>query len=114
MATASYAILGQASPAGSNSTLYAVPASTQAVLSTLAVCNTTASAATATIYVCKASGTTPASPATTNALIYQMSIAANTTQTFTIGVSLAPYDTTYVASGTSGSLTFHAFGSQIA
>ena len=113
MATASYLILGQATPAGSNATLYATPAATQTVMSTIAICNTTSSSATATVYVCKATGSSPAAASTTNALVYQMPITANTTQTLTIGLTLGAYDTVYVASGTSSSLTFHAFGSQL-
>jgi preprotein translocase subunit SecF len=47
-------------------------------------------------------------------LVYQMPITANSTQTLTIGITLGAYDTIYVATGTASSLTFHAFGSQIA
>jgi hypothetical protein len=43
-----------------------------------------------------------------------MPITANSTQTLTIGITLGAYDTVVVATGTASSLTFHAFGSQIA
>ena len=111
MAT-TYSILGQAAPTGSNSDLYTGVSGTQVIISTIAVCNTTASAATATIYVRKATAGTPASASTANALVYQASIPANSTQTYTLGISLAAFDTVTVASGTSGALTFHAFGVQ--
>jgi hypothetical protein len=114
MATTTYSILGQATPSGSNATLYASPAATQTIMSTIAICNTTSTASTATVYVCKATGNTPASASTANALIYQMPISANSTQTLTIGLTLTSYDTVYVSTGTANSLTFHAFGSQIA
>jgi hypothetical protein len=114
MATASYSILGQAIPTGSNVTLYATPAATQTIISTIAICNTTSSSATATVYVCKANGSSPAAASTSNALLYQMPITANSTQTLTIGVTLSAYDAILVISGTSSALTFHAFGSQVA
>ena len=107
MAT-SYLVLGQAVPTSGNSDLYTASAAT--VVSTIAICNTTTSAATATVYVRKAA----ASAATSNALVYQYTIPALTTQTFTLGITLASTDVISVASGTSGALTYHAFGSTIA
>ena len=100
--------MGQAVPAGSNSNLYTASAAT--VVSTIAACNTTASAATATIYVRVAA----ASAATSNALVYLQTIPAYSTSTFTLGITLASTDVITVASGTSGAITFHAFGSTIA
>jgi hypothetical protein len=107
MAT-SYLVLGQSVPTSGNSDLYTAAAAT--VVSTVAVCNTTATAATATIYIRKAG----ASATTSNALVYQQTIPANYTSTFTLGITLASTDVITVATGTSGSLTFHAFGSTIA
>ena len=106
MAT-NYLILGQAVPTSGNSDLYTASATT--VVSTVAACNTTTSAATATIYVRKAA----AAAATSNALVYQYTIPALTTQTFTIGITMASTDVLTVASGTSGAITYHAFGSTI-
>jgi hypothetical protein len=103
-------ILGQGVPAGSNVDLYTVPSATSTVVSTIAVANTTASSATATIYVRKAA----ASAATSNALIYAAPVTANNTTFFTLGITLAATDVVTVASGTSGALTFHAFGSELA
>ena len=109
MAT-TYSILGQATPAGSNSDLYTVPSATQAVVSTVAACNTTASAVTATVYVRKAGATA----ATSNALIYLQTVPAYSTSTWTLGITLGATDVVTVASGTSGAVTFQAFGSTIA
>lgn len=112
MAT-NYSILGQAVPTSGNSDVYASPAATQTVISTIAVCNTTTSPATATIYIRKASGGTPATASTSNAFAYQQTIAALSTQTFSIGATVGAYDTITVASGTSSALTFHVFGCQV-
>jgi hypothetical protein len=114
MATASYSILGQQQPVGSNLDLFICPASTQAVLSTIVVSNTTATSATATVYVRKASGSSAAAAGTNNAIMYAAPISANSLQTLTIGITLSAYDTITVASGTSGAITFHAFGTVVA
>jgi hypothetical protein len=111
MAT-TYSVLGQVVPTSGNSDLYAVPSATQAVVSTIAACNTTASAATATIYIRKFSATLPAA-STGNAIVYLQTIPAYSTQTFTLGITLAASDTVTVASGTSSAITYQAFGSQI-
>ena len=114
MATSSYLILGQTAPATTSATLlYTVPASTSAVVSSLVLCNTTTSAATATVY-CNKAGTTNTAA---TAIIYQYTIPALTTQTFTLGLTLTnsgTADTLYVQSGTASAITYSAFGSQIA
>lgn len=106
MAT-TYQVLGQAVPTSGTSDLYTAAAAT--VVSTIAACNTTTSAVTATVYVRIAA----AAAATTNALVYQQTIPALSTSTWTLGVTLASTDKISVATGTSGALTFHAFGSTI-
>ena len=114
MAT-SYLILGQSAPANtSNADLYASPTSTQSVVSTIAITNTTTSSALATVYVRKASGGVPASATASNALVYNQTIPAYTTQTYTLGVTMAASDVITVASSVTSALTFQAFGSQIA
>lgn len=110
-----YKILGQGVPTTTTSTtLYSVPnTSTNAVISTISVCNTTATAANAYLYVVKGGG----SAGTSNAIVYASSIAGNSTVTFTLGITLANtsnvVDFIVCGSGTSGSLTFQAFGSEI-
>ena len=106
-----YKILGQAAPANtSNADLYTVPASTESIISSLAVANVTATDATYRIYV-RAGG---AAAADSNALVKDGTATANTTTTIGIGISLAATDVVTVQSGTANSLTFHAFGTEVA
>jgi hypothetical protein len=112
MATA-YKILGQQAPSAiypsTTADLYTVPASTSAVISTISVTNTTATAATAYVWVRQAA----AAIATGNAILYATSIPANSVTAVTIGVTLATTDKLTVGSGTANALTFQAFGSEI-
>ena len=106
-----YKILGQAAPADtSNADLYTVPASTESIISSLAVANVTATDATYRIYV-RAAG---AAAADSNALVKDGTATANTTTTIGIGISLAATDVVTVQSGTADALTFHAFGTEVA
>jgi len=105
-----YKVLGQSAPANtSNANLYTVPASTSAIVSTLVIANTTATAALAEVYV-RIGG---AAAATSNAILYDASIPANSTATFTLGMTLATTDIITVQTGTANALTFTAFGSEI-
>lgn len=105
-----YKILGQSGPANtSNANLYTVPASTSAIISTLAIANTTATAATARVFA-RIAG---AAAATTNAILYDVSIPANSTAAFTLGMTLDTTDIITVQTGTANALTFTAFGSEI-
>jgi len=109
MATA-YKILGQSAPANtSNADLYTVPASTSAIVSTIAITNTTASVANATVYIRKAG----AAASTSNALVYSQAIPANATVTYTNGITLATTDVITINTATSSALTFQAFGSEL-
>jgi len=110
MAT-TYKVLGQSAPTDtSNAVLYTVPSSTSAVVSTLAIANVTGTAATCRIFV-RIAG---AAAATTNAILYDASIPANSTTSLTLGITLATTDVISVRTGTANSLTFSAFGSEIA
>lgn len=105
-----YKVLGQSAPADTNNAnLYTVPSATSTVVSTIAVTNTTGTAATCRIFVRIAA----ASAATSNALLYDATIPANSTTSLTLGVTLAATDVITVRSGTSNALTFHAYGSEI-
>jgi hypothetical protein len=105
-----YKVLGQAAPANtSNANLYTVPASTSAIVSTLVIANTTATAALAEVYV-RIAG---AAAATSNAILYDASIPANSTATFTLGMTLATTDIITIQTATANALTFTAFGSEI-
>lgn len=112
MAT-TYAILGQSAPADTNNAdLFSVTTAHNYVVSTIAVCNTTSSAATCRVFARKAG----ASAAASNALVYDAPIPANTTVSFTLGVTLngTVGDILTVRSGTANALTFTAFGSDVA
>lgn len=109
MAT-SYKVLGQSNPSATTATtLYTVPASTSTVVSTIVVSNQAASSATYRISV------RPAGAAQTNAmyLAYDVTVGANDSTALTLGITLATTDviTVYASSAT---LSFNAFGSEIA
>lgn len=102
-------ILEQESPAAtSNTTLYTTPSKTQTVVSTLAICNTNATAQTVRVFVVP-SGSTAAQ---TNAILYDYSLAGNSTYGLTLGITLGAGDFIVVyASATN--VVFHLFGIEI-
>jgi len=111
MATTTYKILGQSAPnSTSNADLYTVPASTQSIISTLIVANTTGTDATCRIFVRNNAATAAAS----NAILYDVTIAKNSIATFTLGITLDASDVITVQTGTADALTFHAFGTELA
>jgi hypothetical protein len=105
-----YKVLGQTNPAATTeSTIYTVPSSTQAVVSSIAVCNQTASSATFRIAV------RPAADETTSAkhyLVYGTTVGAADTVVLTIGVTLAAGDK-ILGYGSTGNLSYSAYGSEI-
>lgn len=110
MAT-TYKILGQSAPADTNNAdLYTVGAGKSAVISTLTIANVTGSAATARVFARVAGATAAAG----NALVYDVSVAANSTTALTLGITLAATDVITVRSSVTSALTFQAFGSEIA
>jgi hypothetical protein len=105
-----YKILGQSRPANTNNAdLITVSAGDMEIISTLTVCNTTASATTYRIFA-RING---ASATEANALAWDVAIAANDTVALTIGATLAAADVLTVRSGASNALCFTAFGSEI-
>lgn len=108
MAT-NFLVLGQAAPsATTNSTLYTTPSSTQAVLSTIFVCNRGDSAAMFRIAV-RPDG---ASLQNQHYLFYDNEVDAKATIAITTGVTLGDTDVVTVYSS-SASLSFSAFGSEV-
>jgi hypothetical protein len=108
MATA-YKVLGQVAPAATTATaVYTVPSATEAVVSSIVVCNRSAADATFRLSV-RPDGATLANQ---HYLAYDAGIAANDTLILTIGVTM---DATDVLEGyaSSGDLTFHAYGSEV-
>lgn len=111
MATSTYKILGQSAPTTtSNADLITVGASKSQIVSTLNVANTTATAATARVFA-RIAG---AAAAAGNALLYDVSIPANSSASFTLGITLAATDVITVQTGTANALTFTAFGTELA
>jgi len=109
MAT-TYKILGQTEPAGtSNEDLYVVPASTEAIVSTIVIANTGSNQQAFRIFVRDAGATA----GTENAIAFDTAITANTQVAFTLGLTLSATDTITVRSDAGGVLTFQAFGSEL-
>jgi hypothetical protein len=108
MATA-YKVLAQSNPSATTATtLYTVPSSTSAVVSTITVCNQAASAGSYRIAVRPAGATLAAQ----HYVAYDVAIAANDTTALTLGITLATTDvvTVYASSAT---MSFSAFGSEL-
>jgi hypothetical protein len=89
-------------------TLYQVPASTQAVLSTIAICNTAGSSGSYRIGFT----TSATDPVAADWLVYGGTVPANDTVFLTIGVSLAA-GTFIRVSSSANTMTFQAFVSEI-
>jgi hypothetical protein len=103
-------VLGQVSPsATTNTVLYTVPSSRQTVISTIAVCNRAAVAATFRIIVQAAADI--ASVATKQYIAYDTTVAKNDTTFITVGLTLAAGDRVQVYSSTT-TLSFSAYGSE--
>ena len=104
-----YKVLGQVAPSAiTNTTLDTVPSATQAVVSTISVCNRAATAATYRIAVRPAGGTL----ANEHYIAFDAPIAANNSIFITVGVTLAATDVITVYAS-SANLSFSAFGSEI-
>jgi glucose-6-phosphate dehydrogenase assembly protein OpcA len=109
MAT-TYKVLGQSAPSATTATtLYTVPSSTQAVVSTIAVCNRGGSSATFRVAI-RPNGD---ALATSHYIAYDSAVTANNSTFITIGVTLGDTDVITVYASTAD-LTFSAFGSEIA
>jgi len=104
-----YKVLGQSNPAATtNTTLYTVPSSTSAVVSTITICNQASSAATYRIAVRPAGATVAAQ----HWVVYGATVAASDTTALTLGITLATTDVITVYASTA-TLSFSAFGSEI-
>ena len=109
MAT-TYKVLGQVNPSATTATtLYTCPASTQTVISTITICNQAGTSGTYRIAV-RPNGATLSAE---HYVVYDATIQANTTAAYTLGITIDASDVvTVYASSTS--LSFNAFGSEIA
>jgi glucose-6-phosphate dehydrogenase assembly protein OpcA len=108
MAT-TYKVLGQSSPSATTLTsLYTVPSSTSAVVSTITVANLASSSATFRIAVRPAGE----SIANKHYIAYDVTVAALDTLTLTLGLTLATTDVISVYASTA-TMAFAAYGSEI-
>jgi hypothetical protein len=104
-----YKVLGQSKPTANTLTsLYTVPASTSAVISTIVVCNTTSSSEEIRIAV------RPAGEAIADKhyIVHTVGVPAFANYTYTLGLTLATTDVLSVF-GLGGYASFSAFGSEI-
>jgi glucose-6-phosphate dehydrogenase assembly protein OpcA len=109
MAT-TYKVLGQSNPAATTATtLYTVPAATEAVVSTIVIANLTATAATFRIAI-RPNGATLAN---SQYIAYDITVGASDSTALTLGITLDAADVITVYASTAN-LTFTAFGSEIA
>lgn len=105
-----YKVLGQSAPtATTDTTLYTVPSATEAVISTITVCNRGSSSGSYRIAV-RPNG---ASIANQHYIAYGASLAANTTEALSLGITVDATDVVTVYAST-GDFSFAAFGSEIA
>lgn len=111
MATITYKVLGQSAPTTTaEATLYTVPASTQAIVSTLVISNLTTGSANASVNVCIAG----AASSNANSTLKTIPIAGSSVATFTLGLTLGATDVIRITSGTANALSFQVYGSEIA
>jgi hypothetical protein len=99
--------LGQAAITGTLATIYTSPTGVRTFIKDINICNTTGGAVTVNVYLVPASG----SAGTTNALLYGLSIAANTTYRW-VGIQIINQGATIQVSGSTTGLTIIASGAE--
>ena len=101
-------VLGQSNPSATTATtLYTVPASKEAVISSISVANLTFTTATFRIAIRPAGATL----ANVHYLAYDITVGASDTTVITVGLTLAATDVITVYAST-GNLVFHAYGDE--
>lgn len=104
-----YKVLAQSAPsATTNTNIYTVPASTQAVVSTITVANRSATSRTYRIAIRPAG----ASLTDQHYLAYDATVLANDTTALTLGITLTATDVVTVYASTAD-LSFGIFGTEI-
>jgi glucose-6-phosphate dehydrogenase assembly protein OpcA len=104
-----YKVLGQENPAATTlTTLYTVPAATEAVISSIVVANLTAVAATFRIAVQPAG----ASIIDEHYVGYDITVGASDSTVLTLGITMEATDVLSVY-GSTADITFQAYGSEI-
>jgi hypothetical protein len=110
MAADGLKVLGQSAPAATTvADLYTVPAATKTTVSTLTVCNRSATATTFRVAVSPAGATL----ANQHYIYFDQAIDGNSTFASTIGMTLSATDVIRVYAGTLN-LSFSAFGVEVA
>lgn len=105
----SYKVLGQQAPSATTATtLYTVPASTQAVLSTIVVCNRDTASATFRIAVRPAGATL----ANQHYIAYDVTVGGNDSTALTLGITMNTTDILTIYASTAN-LSFNAFGTEV-
>lgn len=103
-------ILGQLAPADANLTdLYTVPALTMTTISSITVCNRSASLTNFRISV----AVNGELDATKQYLFYDQEVDANSSFVVTIGITLGPGDKIRARAATGNTLTFNVFGIEV-
>lgn len=101
-------VLGQSNPSATTATtLYTVPASKEAVVSSISICNLASSSATYRIAIRPAG----AGLANQHYLAYDVTVGAADTTIITVGITLATTDVITVYASTAN-LAFSAFGDE--
>ena len=101
-------VLGQSNPSATTATtLYTVPASKEAVVSSISVCNLASSSATYRIAIRPAGATL----ANQHYLAYDVTVGAADTTIITVGITLATTDVITIYASTAN-LAFSAFGDE--
>lgn len=109
MAT-TYKVLGQVNPSATTATtLYTVPSATQAVVSTISICNLSGSELSFRIAIRPAGETL----ANKHYIAYDAKVSGNDTTFITVGATVGATDVITVYSS-STNLVFNVFGSEIA
>ena len=104
-----YKVLGQSNPAATTATtLYTVPSSTSAVVSTITICNQGVSADSYRIAIRPAGATLDPK----HYIAYNSAIPGYDSISLTIGMTLATTDVVTIYAGTAN-LSFNLFGSEI-
>lgn len=104
-----YKVLGQSAPSSNtDTTLYTVPSATEAVISTISVCNRGASSGTFRVAV-RPNGATIAN---SHYVAFDVALPANSVIGLTLGITADASDVITVRAST-GDFTFSAFGSEI-
>jgi hypothetical protein len=112
MATTTIKRLGAIASSGviaTADTLYTTPAATGTVVSSIVVCNTAATTATFRIAV-----STTTSFVAAGYLFYGLTVAANDTAVFTLGVTLDATNKYLLCSASAATVSFSAFGTETA